>query len=386
VVRASVARYGQDLRAIILTGSVARNEGTFVREGESWRALGDAECILILHKHARFPDTPLAALLLREIEDALASRGILCHVDFSMVRSDFLRRLRPHIFAYELRACGQVVWGDPRILALIPPFDASQIPLEDAWRLLQNRIVETLGIPHSLPSESGQIPEGLYYRTVKLYLDMATSLLVFRGAYAPTYGEREQRLRTLKPSAGAGDPPFEMGGFIEQVAACTEWKLHPVTPTPSGGPEFWRTALRYAHQLWRWELAQLAGLDHRASDHDLFCRWMRLQPYPQRLRGWAHALRHQGWLRSWREWGRWSRLALTASPRYWTYAAANDLLFGQASLLETSGKRSAANRDWRTLKNCLPLRKPSTAARLNWSGIAAEISWNYTELLMGTRA
>ncbi len=386
IVRASVACCGEALRAIILTGSLARNEGTFVREADFWRVWGDAEFILILHERARSPKGPVAALLRREIENGLAAHRILCPVDLSIARPGFLRALRPHVFAYELKACGQVIWGDPQILTLIAPFESSAIPLEDGWRLLQNRLVELLGASNPVPPGSGPLPDGVYYRTAKLYLDMATSLLVFLGSYAPTYSERERRLRTIRLSNRGRDLPFDLAGFSEKVSACTQWKLHPFAAANNRGASFWETALQHAHHLWRWELLRLTGLDEPASDHDLLSRWTALQPLTQRLRGWGYAVRQRGWLGSRRDWAHWCRLALTASPRYCTYAVADDLLFGLASLIAKPGDRGATGRDWEALEDRLPLRRPHPAVPLDCNGLAAAVWRNYTELVMGTRA
>ena len=46
-------RYGGDLRALILTGSMARGEETIVERDGVQRVLGDAEFLLIFHDSAR---------------------------------------------------------------------------------------------------------------------------------------------------------------------------------------------------------------------------------------------------------------------------------------------------------------------------------------------
>ena len=136
--------YGQTLRAIVLTGSLARNEATFVERPDGSTLLGDAEFLLVFHSGAPLPSAGDAQRMRVEIEGRLLRRGLRGTVTVSGVPPSYLRRLRPSIFAYELTAYGSVIAGDRSVLDLVSRFAVSEIPLEDAWRLLANRIVEQL--------------------------------------------------------------------------------------------------------------------------------------------------------------------------------------------------------------------------------------------------
>src|SRR5207244_1226919 len=151
--------------------------GTFVPEGEYWNLLGDGEFLLIFHARAGLPPAADLSRLCRGIEEELQRQRIRCHLSLSAAHATYLQRLKPHIFAYELRACGQVIWGEPDILSLIPSFSPADIPAEDGWRLLCNRIIEELEVVGDLAEGQEHLSRELYYCTVKLYLDMATSLL-----------------------------------------------------------------------------------------------------------------------------------------------------------------------------------------------------------------
>jgi hypothetical protein len=182
--------YGQTLRAIVLTGSLARNEATFVERPDGLTLLGDAEFLLVFHIGAPLPSASDAHRIRVEIEGRLLRNGLHGTVTVSGVPPSYLRRLRPSIFAYELTAYGSVIAGDQSVLNLVPRFAVSEIPLEDAWRLLANRIVEQLETLRELPVDETPLPDNVHYRTVKLVLDTATSFLVFVGGYKPTYAER----------------------------------------------------------------------------------------------------------------------------------------------------------------------------------------------------
>lgn len=427
--------FGGCLRSVVLTGSLARDEATFICEGKGWNLLGDAEFLLVLHGRATLPSSLCA--LRERIESALGQSQIVCHVSLSVTHPDYLLKMRPHIFGYELRTCGQVVCGEPAILSLIPAFSPSDIPLEDGWRLLANRIIELLEVP-ACPQVSSNLSP-VPYSVVKLFLDMCTSFLLFQGAYEPTYRRREARLRSLAATATNQDgyPFFPLHRFAERVTACTDSKLGAngqngqvaSTAWSSMSAISWEEVSAYVRTLWRWELARLieaagAGGDgggvprgcpeelpgagrggHQASFHggegsegELLRRWMRLQPLGQRLRGWAYVLRRRGWHRSWRQWPRWLRRGWRASPRYGVYAAASELFFQLGDLFAPDPVPGNAPGDFQKLASWLPMQgtgdnEPGTgdqeqgsASRPAWQRLASAIAWNYHEFLEGTRA
>lgn len=387
--RECVRRYGSRLRAIVLTGSLARDEGTFVRERGGVRLLGDAKFLLVFHEGAPCPAVNELQAVERSIERAVAARHVEGPVGLSAGRSAYLRRMRPHIFTNELRYCSHIVWGDPVILSLIPHFPVSAIPLEAAWRLLADRLVEQLEAIHQFTS-GALSPEALHYQAVKLYLDMATSLLVFAGAYEPTYRARAVRLAKLAGRARLPvAAPFDLEEFAQRVAECTEWKVnasalgHRSVGSARGRElAFWQEAVADAERLWHWELARLTGRPAEESTQQLLSAWTHREPFHRRLRGWLHVLRREGWHRSWREWPRWARRTWRESPRYAVYATVADVLFGLPATLAGESRRAAEGEQLRRL----PVIGKSPGQPTGWQRLAAEIAWNYHRFLAETRA
>jgi hypothetical protein len=382
---------GPGLRALVLTGSLARDEGTFIESQAGAELLGDAEFLVLLTKGARMPDAFFTDLS-RRVERELARRGLRGHVSLTGCRPRYLRRLKPHIFAYELRACGQVVRGDGRILDLVPSFDVSAIPREDAWRLLCNRMVELveaaaaadrkLPVGDGRPAAAPWLPPAVHYATVKLYLDMGTSLLAFLGHFEPGYRARVARLNALARDEAYSDRlGFPLRDLATCVEACTCFKLDPRPVPREVSWSFVEEALACAHRLWRWELAGLTGLGKDATDDLLWERWMEQQPVPGRLRGWLQVARTQGWLKGWRDRARWPRLAWRASPRYWVYRAAVALVSGEKHAGEPGEER------WEALRDRLPAQAPDadTAASPRHR-LARDISWNYQRFLVHTQS
>jgi len=390
--------FGEGLRSIVLTGSLARDEASLEREGDQWTLLGDAEFLLIFHEAAPLPSPTSLNALRKEVGRALLERGIVCLVSLSASHSDYLLKIRPHIFAYELRTCGQVIWGEREILSLIPAFSPSDIPLEDGWRTLVNRMVELLEAMGERTANPETASPDVQYRAVKLYLDMATSFLLFQGAYEPTYRRREERLRSLAadPTRQGNPPFFPLRGFSQLVTACTEYKLGVTGPAGRRAnigsicksPAFWKELVAHAQALWRWELERLADEQGQLPNRQLMRKWMRLQPAEKKLQGWAYVLRGCGWHRSWREWPRWLRRGWQASPRGWVYAAASELFFKLGDFLASAQEARRADGEMRELWSWLPLvRKHELPPDLPaWQSLACEIGWNYHKFLEGTRA
>jgi hypothetical protein len=383
--RCCLAAYGTRIRSIVATGSLARDEATFFRDGDRWVLAGDAEFLLIFADGAEVPTEAGEDELAQRVEAALTRQGFAGRVDLSAGSADYLRQLTPGIFAYELRECGRVISGDAAILSLIPPFASRDIPLEDAWRLLANRLVEQLDILSEEPSGHELSPKACY-RMVKLYLDMATSFLVFVEAYAPTYRERAERLRVLAHAAGAGQYPLPLEAFAEIVDACTRWKLAPESmSTPRADAGRWVDALRDARRLWRWELGQLTTVTTVVSDDVLLKQWMARQSLLDRARGWVYVLRRSGWLRSVAAWPRWAWQAAQGSPRYWVYRASTTVLFGRVDVSDTA--RTADDQTVEEVSRYLPVIPESAHPVLSGSArLATAITWNYTKFLVRTRA
>jgi hypothetical protein len=294
--------------------------------------------------------------------------------------------MKPHIFALEMSVSGRVVYGEPTILGAIPPFTQLDIPREDAWRLLSNRMVEILEIISSSSEDiPSTVPRALSYRLIKLYLDMATSLLLFLDCYEPTYRERSERLAELASEPHRGlSVPFPLGPFSDTVKACTTAKLTGQLTIPEVSD--WqrvRAACDLAFQLWKWELRELTEAKNGDSPRELCLLYMKRQSARTRLRGWAYAIRQQGWLRSYGHWYRWARLARRASPRYWLYACVGEIFLRLETTIPTTSKSLEWDSLWSYLPMIPPANSTSTSTR---QALLRAVAWNYHEFLEETRA
>jgi len=338
--RLMASRFGR-AKAVVLTGSFARGEGSVLQVGDRLRVLGDMEFMVFCVEGARVQEMErdLAEQAL-DTNAWLAGLGIDCEVEFSVVSPKYLRSLQPHIFGYELLVNGRVLWGASDVLQDSARFSAASIPRWDAWRMLNNRILEQLLWMEALQHTNRALLEKIYYHILKCYMDIGTSLLIFGGRYQPTYASRAAELQqwaicerkmTVLPLIAA------------RVAACTTFKLFPNCPRPPLGVCLnektgeLRTKVEMAftelvsvvHSVWRWEAARLAKQPSScsAADRILSDEVLRTQPRLEKLRGWAKlsltpaVLRQRGFS------GRMARLLGRGSPRYLIYSVGSQLYF-----------------------------------------------------------
>ena len=215
---------------------------------------------------------------------------------------------------------------------------------------------------------------------MKLFLDMATSLLVFLDAYEPTYAQRARRLQELAEHLdGQARLPFALKPFAARVDECTRWKIAHGGDDCDFGSEITGEALDYACRLWPWELARLTSLDAEASAETLFAAVAARQSAGQKLRGWLYVARRVGWLRGMRSWPRWAAMGWRRTPRYFIYEAAWRLAAGASCALNET--------EYRRITALLPIaganHKKDDDRRQQ---LIRQVAWNYRTFLTDTRA
>jgi hypothetical protein len=386
------------LKALILTGSLARNEATWQRTDQGIHFLSDAEFIVIVKDNAEIPSPELVTLVCSGAEEELRNKGIFCKLSFGAVHEAFLSRLGETIFGYELLTCGEVLYGDPDLLRNRSRC-VTHVSEEDAWRMLANRTVELLEIVTEPVEDRVALSEAAQYRLTKLYCDMATSILVFKQEFVAGYQARADKLCDLHERGVVSDLPFDMDWFVRLVARCTEYKITHVWdgPSPFTSPVSLTQAVAILRSLWAWELSRMHGVA-MSSPEAMQQLHMRKQRWRERLRGWAFVVRRQGARESLRHGLPWLALLRYASPRYCVYTAGLGAVSGlqfadsedarqqptlassQPGDLATGGCQPAQVLRWLPVPN--PLSRTATGER----DLAEAVLWNYREFLVQTRA
>lgn len=351
-------RIGEALRphpeAIVLTGSFARGEGSAILAGNRLRVLGDIEFMVFFESGANLANLQgVLNLRARSLQKELAAGGTCCDLEFGAVQADYLRKMQPHIFAYELITHGRTVWGKSDILARAKRFPASALPLWDAWRMLNNRIVEQLESLEFLESGDRAALKRVLYHILKSYIDLGTTCLIFRGRYASTYAARSVELRHWAAEPAHHDGAAFLESLAGRVSASTAFKLSPSAELRPLGIwldqpdlEKLRAEVRRAsldlvillRKVWCWQAAKLAGLptDKPREISELAAAVFQTQGWNEKLRGWAklaaipEVRQQRGFYR------RAGSFLRRASPRYLIYSVASELYFSLPAVFNGS--------------------------------------------------
>lgn len=377
---------GLRLQALVLTGSLAREEATISRNGRTTTLEGDADFLIVLEPQAAHPSEAELRALAAAAESRLSESGISAHVGLGAVSPDYFSRLAARSFTYELKNGSNVVWGNQKILDRIPRYDAAKLSHEDAWRTLNHRMIEVLIRVEGTVFSGQELAADLEYVVTKLFLDMATSYLIFAGRYQPTYALRARELRTLAAEAGESNhPPFDLKEFSERVSECTERKLTGVRLGVNTSFAFLEEAVGYARELWDWETCRLSGINQKMTVKSVIGAMGRRQSFTERLRGWASLARRARWRAAGRNWLRWARLSMLATPRYLIYGAAVQV-FCELPRLAGNQDASKVDPDWGGVQALLPAipRKSSRAG--GWRLLISDIAWCYRNFLLDTLA
>jgi hypothetical protein len=287
---------------VLLTGSFARGEGTVIRDPRtSSRWLSDVECLVVVR--GGIVSTPEIRRSMRQIEldtnsdRGNAERGI--KVELRAILTQGMVRLRPAIFTRELCEHAKLLWGNPAAIP-IPrtPSSGETISKYDAFRLLNNRIIEQIAV-RSQYADRASDSTAIAYSLAKFWIDLGTSLSVFLGCYQPGYRSRqkpvEDALYAHREILGAEMCSRLILRFRNAMAQKLGQSGFP-SEDPAG--EF-SEAVEIARATWNWESGQLVGTSTAAGDwRGIFARLSSLETGAQRVRDWARLLRRPSRLRA----------------------------------------------------------------------------------------
>ena len=314
----------------MLTGSAARREATIARRPECVYWLSDLEFLVVVSDSENLR---AAGDALDEAAAAIAhdlqSQGLRVKLELTPAPERYFTRIRPHLFGYELKHCGRQIFGAVNYLERIPSFDWRSIPLEEAFRLVSNRLIELLEL--QLQGDRRSLAEQFYTLT-KTYLDLLTALSLAAGTYSPGYRARFQsRDQSLEWAAGQGCSLPE--SFPRNLEIAFRFKLDPdsdfeflwkhesrelpLALEPHGLRTFHDDLPKAALAIWRWLANRLGEQPGTTGDNP-----PRIYPARVRLRGWARLLLGVKLLDRLSVLPRAIRLFSTGSPRSLVYACA----------------------------------------------------------------
>src|SRR5208337_1701123 len=116
------------------------------------------------------------------------------------------------------------------------------------------------------------LPERVRHCAAKLWLDTATSYLLFQGQYESTYRARGAGLARSVATGLA--TPIDAAHFAERVTMATSWKLGESASVPTVTVDDLAAQVSDVQKLWRWELGRLAPASGASGDRELMRRWI----------------------------------------------------------------------------------------------------------------
>ncbi|MBN1425007.1 hypothetical protein JXA88_10655 [Candidatus Fermentibacteria bacterium] len=258
------------LVSLVLGGSFARGEGTFIRQAAGWEPYKDYDLFAVvdngsLRKAAHAVDevrqAAYEALGYPPYDEEKPSPGRF-HIGLAVMSVNTLARLPHDLANVELKLTGQVVWGH-NLLERIPA-DPTQIPPESGLRPVLNKLiglVEQWGPwvdSAALPPQ--EILQSIAYDRAKATLDLVAALLLLRGQWTPGYAARNL---TLSIAEENGPLLQGIGALSQRADAALVFKLNPAGPDPSEGAALWccarDEALAFTEPLAASVLAYLPG-------------------------------------------------------------------------------------------------------------------------------
>lgn len=275
---------------VILTGSLARGEGSVVADGSELHSLSDMEFLVSLSNGQSCEALIRELARLEEVANkAITSAGINCKAEFTYALHRYYIHAKPSIFVYELKTHGKLVQGDEELLDLIQPFPADDIPRIDAFYLLCNRMVEQLEMFRSFSLSKNSCPEQAFrYAILKGYVDIATSVLIFNRQFVPSYQGRRNLFCEPRLFFDNALDAIEMERLKERVGYWTQIKLKPTAESLKYRPDEyplqeWQELASMVSKIWQWELTQLISSQAASTEH-LLRQFKRAGQFKQIMR------------------------------------------------------------------------------------------------------
>jgi hypothetical protein len=289
------------IEGILLTGSFARGEGTVLSHPQTRsRWLSDVECLVVVRGGVA-SRRDIKRAMKHVVQDTnsvpcSATRGI--KVELRAILQEGMLGLPEAIFTRELCEHGKLLWGNPAAIPFPPvSLRAEGISKADAFRLLNNRIIEQIAVRSGYADGTRDLAD-VAYSLVKFWIDLGTSLSIFLGCYRPGYRSRQKPVE----EALCASPTILGPGIGERLASRFRTAMAQKfgeMALPSGDlrPEFGE-AVEIARATWNWESGRMLGTDAAASDwRAIFTRLGSLESAVQRVRDWARVFRRPYGLR-----------------------------------------------------------------------------------------
>ncbi len=217
---------GENITGIFVCGSYAGGELSVVFETGSPILLSDIDLVVVLNSLEAFRRYyPRRSELGEACEELMQEVRFVGRVEVGMLLPENLGALPPRPGVFDMKNRGIILHGGEELLDPVPDFERSDIGIDEALILIENRIVSFLG---HYGSPRAETEEGLYcflYEIARVYTDIATAAACLTGEYLPGYRDRLEFLnrRGIEDMLGR----FLQSGLLYKIERWTVFKLTP---------------------------------------------------------------------------------------------------------------------------------------------------------------
>jgi hypothetical protein len=250
------AELGDNLRALLLVGGYARNEGSVVEREGVLGPYNDYDFVAVVRRVPRGLHAQLSEFGQRW------SERVGVDVDVWPIQQGHLARVPPTLFWLDAVLGGvRTVLGDGSVAQSLPPHTPRRLPLEECARLLSNRAVG-LALSNLEHSDRDMRRARHVHKAVLACGDVR---LAAADRYRPTLGERQVELERLAGAPGIG------ADLVEAYRDAVAFRSRPDRWQPPGDPEAWYRASLERIQGWhlgyeRWRVGS-------PEQPERFARW-----------------------------------------------------------------------------------------------------------------
>ena len=174
----------KNIESIILVGSFGRDEGSVLVVNNKIHSINDYDLVVVINNRSDYPDVDKLRIELAMILN-------IRQIDISFYLKSKLSKIKFSMFSYDLKYASKIIYGNQKILDLIPKMKSSKMPFIEGVRPLFLFLSSLL---HAYPINK-QIDKNQlfwnYQQLSKSILGFSTAMLIFDKKYHYSYLKRQ---------------------------------------------------------------------------------------------------------------------------------------------------------------------------------------------------
>lgn len=182
------SKFDDDI-SIVLTGSLARGEGTWTYVDNRIELISDIEYLVVYSNKSALHEV---RKLINSFNDNYNFTNEHFHIDCSFILRKSLKKLDKKLFVYETKKMGQVLYGNDD-LALIPDINQKNFYYEDLFDIINHRFFSII----KSVNKSKNLHECSAYAIARNGLDLLTVYIFNEGILIPGYKNRFNYLEEI---------------------------------------------------------------------------------------------------------------------------------------------------------------------------------------------